>query len=639
MNKYLLIIFCLLMSGCGRWAKAKKQTVDVLPVTEYPVFNENVFSLTPARETIGYGGTMVIFNKAADPVDIAALLQASIDSRIAWASIRRFDEVNQYALRYSEDGTVPKTVEIMKADLEVFRQNAKKGLEISRETLNETSETWMNSELDLLFGEDPSRDKADAVFRSYCEAKIFELASNSYFAARTFSERPTPMPFCEPYYAAAQLFDDASCQADPSGKEYFSCLWKSAIPKTEAFNRFSEGSRTAILSLFANQNLESLRKIFALDESGYEFTSDRFKRVVFGRTGDKRNYFSNLVLKQESVSQRVCDNALPDGIRTLCSVFERNFAATDVDLDQDLETIVAIVEGSNIVASSSFVLPDRPDTTFSTKQIFFYFGARRNHENSEADRIYHQIVSGPNLVKPAITDEDILEKVGELEEVFTGKLYPAISGDALKELETREALIADAEKEIEDFQAQYDTLNDAIPETSAVAFTVGNRPNLAHAFMEIRFKVSNHDGILRAYFWLNGYKSGAVLGCFNLENRLALDSPSCTPDERDGIPLGDITITDQFTVDEKTGRIDFAFEMLSPEKPGLVRKERKTGDNPTFESFSDFYAADFYQKTLHLELFPNLVYDHLEVLTGKAFIRKDGFDLEEAAISLWDQNL
>ena len=239
---------------------------------------------------------------------------------------------------------------------------------------------------------------------------------------------------------------------------------------------------------------------------------------------------------------------------------------------------------------------------------------------------------------PAIKTLVLAKKVVAIEGFLTGKFYPDFSEKDRVIIAEKEAMIARLSAEVDASKEQYAEYNAAIPLTSAAAFEVGNRPGVAHAFLEIRFKVSKREGILRSYFWINGYDGGAVIGCYDLSGKTAVTA-DCLPHSEDGFEAERLQVAERFMFDESSGRIDFAFDMPAPEAVGFEKKERVAADAPSFESFNDFDAVYYRGKTMRLELYPNRVMEALDVLTGKAFLEEDNQVLYEAAVSLWDQNL
>ncbi|SME88345.1 hypothetical protein [Pseudobacteriovorax antillogorgiicola] len=645
MKSYLMlggaIVLGLGLSSCGKWAKAKNQSVDTIAVPEYPSFRDNVYSLTPSQEAVGYGGTMVILNQAVDPGDLADLLQASIDSRKAWAETRLFTEENDFALKYAEGGIYEVAIEDMKLELKKFEAEARDRTEeeVPDETLEITADTWLNEELERLYpGDTKQQSDAMAVIGRYCDAKIWELATNSYFAMNRYSERPTPMAFCEPFFESQGYFQGATCADNPAGRNYFGCMWSQGVLNTSFFKAYDQGTQTKITAMVNDPtSLGLMRDVLGLEDSAFTFPSPLYKRRTIGENKENRDYFSNIILKQDSVG-RLCTASI-SGISELCSVFSYSYNAASLDaLEMTPFDFMAMVEGRNIDLSTLFPLPNRPDSVISTKDIFHYFGFRQGHNNNESDRLFHKLVDGEPTKKPVFEDPTFAEKGSEIESIFDSQLYPKLNPQDLAVFNRKSQQISDLEKDYKAKNQQYEDYRQQITDTSAKAFEVGYRPNVAHAFMEIRLKVSNRNGVLRAYHWIKDFEDVAIIACLDLSTRKRI-TEGCTADPLDKVDASQYLAAKHFHVDQETGKVEFEVLFNDPAIIGFELKERVTEEGAILDSFSDLTANDYQDRSLFFELYPNLVYGYLEILTGKAFLRENGQDIEEAAVSLWDQNL
>ena len=369
-------VLALLQLGCGRWAKADKQIVETIEIPEYPDYSESVFNLNSSSDVTGFGGTMVIINEAVDPVDLADLLQASIDSRLAWASINRFVADRDFETKFAEGGELEKIIEVLQADLMQFRRLAKADGVLATDQLDLAARSFLESELDLLFpGDAASADRvaAQAIVHDYCEAKIWELASNSYFAERRYENRPTPMPFCEEYYENSGLLQGEACEAGLEGGNYFSCLWNNGVFKTKTFASYDDDSKAAVLELFAGDSSAAVQKILGIDASVMTFKNDRFKANSIGMNGENRSFFADNILTQSQEKNKICQLVIPD-YSGLCTLFAAPEQIAALPTNLSPADLIAVVEGSNVAASSGFELPQRPDSEFSTKDIFRYIG-------------------------------------------------------------------------------------------------------------------------------------------------------------------------------------------------------------------------------------------------------------------------
>ena len=635
---FTVLLFVIV--ACGRWAKADKQVVETIEIPRYPDYQTSVFGLQAATEVTGYGGTLVLLDESLDPKDLADLLQASIDSRVAWATIRQFVQLTNYDELYVEGGEVDQTIEVLENDLAAYRRQAKQGGSLSEQELDKAKNSFLDGELELLFGENhdkPSRIEAETVLKKYCDAKLWQLATNSYFAERLYSERPSPFPFCEGFYAESGYFTTDICSSESNEQNFFSCLWHDGVFKTQRFLQYEATRREEIISLFNEENTAALRAILGIDDNVMTFKNERFRKNSIGLSNENRGFFADLIMQQSREKNRLCQAIIPD-YKNLCTIFAASEDLSDVSDYLTPIELITTVEGSDVSSSENFKLPERKGSAFSTKDLLRYLGERNNQRNSEADRLYHKVVVGPPLERPSYSNTGFGLLTVAIEEALTGVVYPGFSDQDLAVIAEKLALINKLKAQRSVKSDEYAGFNEAIPTTSAKAFEVGNRPGLAHAFLEIRFKVSQRDNVLRAYFWLNGFEDSAVLGCYHHVEKVFLGE-NCEPDSMYGYEAENVRLAEEFRLDEETGRIDFLFKLEDAPSLGFKRKARATDDALAFESFNDFDASFYEGKNLRLELFPNRIYDALEVLTGKAFIEQGEEALYEAAVSLWDQNL
>jgi len=645
--------------GCGRWASAPEQEVVTKPIPEFPQLNSHVLSLQDGAATVGYGGTMLLFNENTTGELIAEVLQVSIDSRIAWAEARRFEEESRYRLLYTDTGIVPNALQDMRAELRRFQAEALANASVPLNEKKQNVKEWLPIELDRLYGTQVSdqRQRAELMLGYFCQAKVIELATNSFFAVRQYNERPTPLAFCESYYEEQDYFKSKACEADSRGRSYFECLWRDGVFKTHWFedvylNAELDANRAdQIADLLSEEKLPLFRAIMALDEGAMVLSNTAIRRLVFGTNGDRRNYFSDIIM-QQSKGTSACLRAIPD-LTSLCSVFEifrpSGEPQTGLTADDDfplnpLDTI-SVIEERDASLANYFTFPLRRDSNASTKEILAFYGQRNlnNHRNSENDRHFHLPATGEALPRPDLGNR-LLEKSSEVQAALTPTVYPELSEQNQIVYQARLGRIQQLEKDLQEARRINNELQDQITLTSKRGFLAGEKGDLekgtqvAHAFVEIRLKVANRNGLVRAYFWTKDHEDHVTFGCYRNDEARALSLADCQPDPADRVNGKFWYPATTFSINPGSGQLNFGFEITTPSEQGLGYKARRTEDGPP-DSFMDFQDSELVGKQLVFELFPNRVYEHLEILSGKAFIRQNGQDLYEAGVSLWDQNL
>lgn len=239
----------------------------------------------------------------------------------------------------------------------------------------------------------------------------------------------------------------------------------------------------------------------------------------------------------------------------------------------------------------------------------------------------------------AIFADNILAKASQIQDILADTLYGTLNPSSQNIATEKKIKINELEQYFNNAVETNERLQAEITKTTDRGFSVGNTPGLAHAFIEARLKISNRDGIVRSYFWVKDHEDYAVLGCFNVQLNLTLPGKQCSPDPRDGISAINFQTADLLTLDQKSGRLDLIINIVDAIGMGIGPKPRITDPTLKADSFMDLDSELIEGKSLVFELFPNRIYDHLEVLTGKAFIKDGTLDLYEAGVSFWDQNL
>lgn len=642
--------------SCGGTAKAPKQEVLAPETPEYPIIDNHIFTLTPTSSAVGYGGTMLVFNEAAAPQDIANVLQVSIDSRKAWAEAKKFEVESNYKKFFTEKGIIAEAISDMKTELRDFESAARAENPLSMTQKRENTSSWFNETLDQVYGSDSSLEKeaASFIWGQYCDAKIIELTTNSYVASSSFTSRPTPMAFCESYYANQSYFTGESCNNNPQGQSYFSCLWNEGVLKTWWFERIylsdnpiieiDETVKERVLALSSEESMPVLQAILSLDQNYIDVSKGPLKKRIFGPDGKLKTYFSDLILKQIDQG-KICNLALPE-LSDICSLFALKWPAGLINGITDesefqltpFETI-NLLEGTDTSLNGYFDFPDSSNKgDVSLKNIIAYIGQRINHSPSESDRIFNSEAKNFMGVEAVFTD-NILVKASKIQDILADTLYGKLSISNEKISNDKRLKINELEQYFNHAVQTNDRLQAEITKTTDRGFSIGNTVGLAHAFIEARLKISNHDGIIRSYFWIKDHEDYAVLGCFNAQSSLVLVGKQCFPDPRDGIQATNFQKVDLLQIDQESGRLDLSINIIDALGMGLGPKPRVTDPSLKADSFMDLDPALLEGKKLVFELFPNRIYDHLEILTGKAFIRDGDLDLYEAGVSFWDQNL
>lgn len=643
----ILFLSFNILSGCGRWANATKQPTDVLILPEQGE-TESVFSLKSSLSSIGYGGTMVILNEKAEVSDLTDLLLAAQDSRKAWAEMKEFTAETRYDEWYLEGGFHEKALLLVRKDLQNFISEKKKNSNLDIEVRKASAKSWSIEEINNVVAEDV--EKSRKMISLYCDAKIWELATNAQFSKTLYHSRPSPLMLCEEYYEREGYFlqehylddglqDSNVCASSEVGKRYGRCLW-GAVIKTSQFSRLlTKESQEAIKSIVSDDSLlDGFERVLSFDADVFEYKKPSYSRLLFKTDGSVKNWnaFSEGILSLQFKSSAKCMWTLREDLEGICTLTKVN--QPEVISFEDLSPleVIRVMEGLDIDLARKWPYPNRPESSVGIDDILYYFAHRDNHENSENDLLFHEPVDASYLQKPDVKNSSMLEKVESIEDSIPG-VYSQLSMEDAEKVKEQKLLIRDIQDDLDSTRKRYDRYFDRVTHTSEEAFEIGYRPNLAHAFIEARFKVSKRDGKLRAYHWIKGYKESVILACLDLSTGENLQECSINP--RDGFDESSkVIMADNFSLDAETGVVKFDFDLDNAIAAGYLPKERS--QSLIKDSFLDLDLSKIDQNShISLELEPGIVNSALEILSGKIFIKKGQEILERGVVSFWDQNL
>ena len=267
---FLLLCFVpasLLSVGCsGRRARAKDQ--DQGQVAEYPHYpvqqDQKAFTLTSGTEnTVTYRtGTMLLLNPALNPKDLANLMEVDKSIRLARAAAVHYAANAEEAKRQ-----YLKKIEDTQNEIKVERQRQTQ--KVSREQRLAHAADWFAAEMKN-HAPAASLERIMDTFNGYCEAKIWQLAAQPYFASKRYLTRPTPLGFCENYYKEKGFFSRTapSCMdaPTPEGKSYVQCLWEEGVLKTAIFNRYFLNKKEQFTALLSDAKREDFRLTCAIPQ-------------------------------------------------------------------------------------------------------------------------------------------------------------------------------------------------------------------------------------------------------------------------------------------------------------------------------------------------------------------------------------
>lgn len=177
-----------------------------------------------------FNGWFIVWDPAATSQVMARVLKATVDFHRAYATHLRWYADTIRPLRAQTDRLEAHRDEIVGEMNRNLRPNR---LTLARAWFGEQQK---ESRLAL---SEADQVQSSKVFGTFCEAKLWEFATNRELISRRYTSRPTPAALCESYYSETGLLDSnaASCAVDAQPKDFFACLWKEGVLKTAAMGR------------------------------------------------------------------------------------------------------------------------------------------------------------------------------------------------------------------------------------------------------------------------------------------------------------------------------------------------------------------------------------------------------------------
>jgi hypothetical protein len=635
-HRVTIVLLAVLSTHCGKWAKANKQSVETVAIPTYPKIEDDVFSLNGRKPQTTYRGTMLFINEATSPELLSHVINASVASRESWAEIKRFEQTTNYLREYGDRGLALQALSLMQSDLRNFELTALLKNPITADQRASNARTWITRELEGLSVTGDARATFEANWGAYCEAKIIELATHPVFAKNTYRSKPTPLALCEQYYTDAGFFSGTNCE-NPSDRNYFSCLWQEGVLKTRWLRMpdpLPSGATTeeleawSLLSTDMKKKRESLSELLANSGSGLQamLSLDTSK---INSAFIKDTFFMRLVLSQlapDASDVKRCTAGVKDAaLKPFCAVF------TLAPVQPSPIEWIDAMEGRAITSRLiQLPLPPSPRRA-STQQVIRYVAERRQLGTSESDRLFHTLANDTTLTPPNFgNDAEFAAILGEIRELLAAELYGSLTAaDAAVKQEKLENIGYLADK-ITTFQRRSEQLYASMEKTTNRGFEAANAGNVAHAFLDIRISFQQWGALLQGEFWINGTDDSRFRACYDVTQGAAAE---CPPQDD-----GDRKIKSaRLFKDPNSGRIDFSFLLEDPEHTGFGPRPRidtTGGARPDY--FMDIGPEITTNRTIKLELYPNRMLGHLDILTGKAFIEDGATRLYEAGISAWE---
>ncbi len=618
----------LLMAACGKGANATKQDIITLDPPSFPKNAEGVFALQGDKKSTGYKSTMLILNPTGNPALLADVIRVSEQTRIKAAESRAY-MLNE--AKFMPGGSAENELSDKKNELNKFLNDARRDPETIA-IAKENAKAWLATKLPSLGLSAEVNSAFQARWNAYCDAKIVELAVHPEFAARSvdgYSQRPSPQQFCESYYEERGYFKGESCTKG----DYFSCLWLEGVMKSGSAT--NKAALAAMLDpIFGNaEKIASFRSLLisTKDVAGSliqkqektGFSDTVYKRFV-GEIFEMRRYFSTTLLADKpplgTGTDTNCKKLLVDPtFEFVCGAFSKTWNA------KPAQTYLNAIETDKSLVTSNPSLK----TIFDAAK---YFGTRPLDTAlrvSNSDFYFHNFV-GPLPVEPSskklgMSTEDLDLVSAEV----VGKIFPGLSEKNLETKAKMEQSISALEDEIKQKRQKNDDLTFAANQAIQQGIRAATEGDVAFGFLAYFMTVNHYDRIMRATITFDGFPTQFFEGCYDKDQRRPIDCPAGI-----GEPgKNDVMYKATLNLFPEKGRIDFSFVVDNPDAVGLGYKPKVEG---TPEYFMSIKSEELKGMNLRFELYPNRLENSLDILTGKTLFARDGRDVYEAGLSMWE---
>ncbi len=232
MNSAFLFSLLLAVGGCGFGSVRK---VENVPVPGIAKDQQTAFSLSSGSDSRSFAGSLLVWKTSTTRDDVAAILSATRRYNEAYTGSRKAI----LDLSDNELGSLSQELERLGKEINDLDSESGTALAVRARRLDAASSWFDATKLDLeqKFSGSFDTGRADGIFARYCDAKIWELATQSFLANGQFKLRPSPSPLCEAYYAKRNYFASESCarfdapagsppgSAVTEGQSAFECIW------------------------------------------------------------------------------------------------------------------------------------------------------------------------------------------------------------------------------------------------------------------------------------------------------------------------------------------------------------------------------------------------------------------------------
>jgi hypothetical protein len=606
----------LLLVACGG-ARAKKQASGQLDLPGFPPQNK-VFSLTDG-EKAQYWGNFLIWGETASPEQILAIAQASDETSFNQAMEL---EVFHQSLKPLLERQKTQTEVLEALQKEAVAERAARILDYNvrhQDTLKLKAETWFEDQLSSLQGvgllDEEGREDALNKFGFYCEAKVWHLATARSVLFGEYSQRPSPFAMCEAYYKEAGILSEDEPECAPAAnsnsefKNYFQCIWKHGVkntifwqkkyipnPKNEDFlDKFAksidDGNFATRYSSYKTRELDFvLRGRITIGNRQFLQSDGTAEVDGLGCLGEKGSVVKGLLDLWELEDASASDS---------CATYGQLFATED----QNNPQLQKIKETIRLLGYR-----DTATGGLSVNDLIY------NNPFSKDDMLKDDLKDSPvaTRVQPIMVSID--PSLNELRPDYQEKINKIQADLASLSQEKKEA-----EQRILDLRTEY---NQKIAMKSVKGV---NSPGALLTLLGQSVSIQRMGGQIIFEWGLLGAGNKKIRACA-LED--TGESIACEA-------TSEAFAQGTLHYDRDSGLLRLAWDLHDPESFGFNHLPRP--DDEVVVQFNDINPESLRGQRVELELYPNLVGEHLGLLSGLIRIKDDtGTDLFSGIAKLTD---
>lgn len=655
--KTIFSLSLILMMATACYAPKTKKLSEPTPVhkPEYQLAGTNEWNL---NDEMSYsGGALTLWSQTATGNQFARLLKANEDYNKAIFELYRYHDEKVNPLRKERDDKlqVVKALESQRADtIAKWKQSIVAELLVTRKTRMEKAFTWFDSKLATTSEPFESiKVHMNQVFEKYCEAKIWDMLTDSDFLSTTYTDRPTPLAVCEKVYADLKLFSSekntAPCAPATSaeGKNYLKCFWNAAM-NTKFMSKIDENGnllQEGLYTLERSQQLAALENdeetlkqqllqgVYASRlKNGYKPVGtspvpDMFKPLIT----DSPNYDKTFAFFSADRMLRAVENREINELQ-----FNRRskllaLSSEDANKLWDFVQIVPTMLTSDNVRTPEEML--RLGEEIRTQLHELGFRKFASGQISANDVLYNQaLVADQSAVEPtgfstaALTIDDYSQGRVDTTEV-TRDLDFAIALQRAKVLETEELYL-----KVYQLGARVDRCDETIALTNLFcareAATVRKRKTVQEEapiaadvlFARMSFLTKPIGDALIVKVKLGDQdKHLTGVGCLSLATGEQIECSA---------PLANSERAIAVNLDPASQQISVDIKILEPTRWGFIEGLKSD------ISINRIPSRDLIDKTLHLEILPNTMFGLIPFISGTASLRtRSGEQIRMGAVA------